>query len=223
VRKESSRIEKTFRSQTEKLEQQLAEFHKRLVAAGKDTAHNDARVAELVSAKADRIQEALLSQATKLEAKRSKTHDQLLEKVSGVEAALNEALGGPRREDGELDELEGRLRAAVERLDGLEQLVQSATTDILARFDAQVVPESEPGGAEAEEPVEDEEPVVFSEHLVFVPSKSGYSLRTIEFPPPKVGAEIEFGETGDRFLVTKVADSPFPHDERPCAYLQYLN
>ncbi len=55
-------------------------------------------------------------------------------------------------------------------------------------------------------------------YLLFVSKPSGYELRDREGVPPEPGSEVEEGET--RFLVSKVAQSPLPGDERPCAYLQ---
>ena len=55
-------------------------------------------------------------------------------------------------------------------------------------------------------------------HLVFVWKPSGYELAEREGDAPPPGAEVEDGES--RFVVTRVAPSPLPGDERPCAYLQ---
>jgi hypothetical protein len=55
-------------------------------------------------------------------------------------------------------------------------------------------------------------------YLVFVWKASGYELAEREGEPPAAGTELEDGE--GRFLVSKVAPSPLPGDERPCAYLQ---
>jgi hypothetical protein len=55
-------------------------------------------------------------------------------------------------------------------------------------------------------------------YLLFVWKPSGYELREREGEPPAVGSEIE--EDGTRLTVTKVAASPLPGDDRPCAYLQ---
>ncbi len=55
-------------------------------------------------------------------------------------------------------------------------------------------------------------------YLLFVSKASGYELSDREGEPPEPGSEIEEDET--RFLVAKVAQSPLPGDERPCAYLQ---
>ena len=55
-------------------------------------------------------------------------------------------------------------------------------------------------------------------HLLFVWKSSGYELREQEGDPPPVGGEVE--QDGQTMRVTKVAPSPLPGDERPCAYLQ---
>ena len=55
-------------------------------------------------------------------------------------------------------------------------------------------------------------------YLLFVSKPSGYELAEREGEPPAAGTEIDDGD--GRFLVSKVAPSPLPGDERPCAYLQ---
>jgi hypothetical protein len=55
-------------------------------------------------------------------------------------------------------------------------------------------------------------------YLEFVWTPNGYEFHEREGDPPAVGAEVEEGNL--RFVVTKVAASPLPDDERRCAYLQ---
>ncbi|MBD0289844.1 MAG: hypothetical protein ICV74_01205 [Thermoleophilia bacterium] len=55
-------------------------------------------------------------------------------------------------------------------------------------------------------------------HLLFVWKASGYELAEREGDPPAPGSDVE--ESSQRFVVVKVAASPLPGDERPCAYLQ---
>jgi hypothetical protein len=55
-------------------------------------------------------------------------------------------------------------------------------------------------------------------YLVFITKPTGYELREREGEPPQPGEQIE--EDGRRFVVSKVAGSPLPGDERRCAYLQ---
>lgn len=55
-------------------------------------------------------------------------------------------------------------------------------------------------------------------YLAFVWTPAGYQLREKEGGPPAVGDEVE--EDGTRLRGVKVATSPLPGDQRPCAYLQ---
>jgi hypothetical protein len=55
-------------------------------------------------------------------------------------------------------------------------------------------------------------------YLLFVSKPSGYELRERDGDPPRVGDEVQEDET--RMVVTKVAPSPLPADERRCAYIQ---
>jgi len=54
-------------------------------------------------------------------------------------------------------------------------------------------------------------------HLLFVWAPTGYELREQDGDPPAVGAEVE--QDGQLMRVSKVAPSPLPGDDRPCAYL----
>jgi hypothetical protein len=54
-------------------------------------------------------------------------------------------------------------------------------------------------------------------HLLFVWKTSGYELREQDGEAPGVGSEVE--QDGKVLRVTKIAPSPLPGDERPCAYL----
>jgi hypothetical protein len=56
-------------------------------------------------------------------------------------------------------------------------------------------------------------------HLLFVSRPTGYELAEREGEPPAPGQEIELDGVGS-FVVVKVAPSPLPQDDRPCAYLQ---
>jgi len=58
-------------------------------------------------------------------------------------------------------------------------------------------------------------------YLLFISRPTGYELAEREGEPPRVGSEVELDEgAGDRFVVSKIASSPLPQDERLCAYLQ---
>jgi hypothetical protein len=56
-------------------------------------------------------------------------------------------------------------------------------------------------------------------YLLFVSRPTGYELIEREGDPPAPGSEIELDDDG-RFLVSKLAASPLPQDDRACAYLQ---
>lgn len=55
-------------------------------------------------------------------------------------------------------------------------------------------------------------------HLVFVSKPSGYELAERDGAAPERGTEVELEER--RYVVAKVAASPLPQDERPCAFLE---
>jgi predicted MFS family arabinose efflux permease len=55
-------------------------------------------------------------------------------------------------------------------------------------------------------------------HLRFVPGPTGYAIVEHDGPAPAAGAELE--SAGRRYLVAKLARSPFPDGRLPCAYLQ---
>ena len=57
-----------------------------------------------------------------------------------------------------------------------------------------------------------------AKYLLFVWKPSGYELHEAEGDVPAVGAEVEQDE--QKLLVSKVAPSPLPGDERVCVYLQ---
>jgi hypothetical protein len=58
-------------------------------------------------------------------------------------------------------------------------------------------------------------------HLLFISRPTGYELAEREGDPPAVGSEVELDEgSGGRFIVSKIAPSPLPQDDRVCAYLQ---
>jgi len=55
-------------------------------------------------------------------------------------------------------------------------------------------------------------------YLLFIWKPTGYELREGEGDPPAVGTEVDAGN--GKLRVTKIAPSPLPNDDRPCAYLQ---
>ena len=57
-------------------------------------------------------------------------------------------------------------------------------------------------------------------HILFVSRPTGYELVEREGDPPALGTQVDLEENGARFEVVKVAPSPLPQDDRPCAYLE---
>jgi hypothetical protein len=57
-------------------------------------------------------------------------------------------------------------------------------------------------------------------YLLFVWKPTGYELHERDGEVPSVGTEIDVEE--GRMVVTRLAPSPLPGDERQCAYLQSL-
>jgi len=57
-------------------------------------------------------------------------------------------------------------------------------------------------------------------HILFVSRPTGYELVEREGDPPAPGTRVDLDVNGARFEVVKVAPSPLPQDDRPCAYLQ---
>ena len=57
-------------------------------------------------------------------------------------------------------------------------------------------------------------------HILFVSRPTGYELVERDGDPPTPGTRVDLEENGMRFEVVKVAPSPLPQDDRPCAYLQ---
>jgi hypothetical protein len=140
----------------------------------------------------------------------------------------------------ELEEEQARLTAAeaavAERAARLEELgiaadgEHAAVVDrlltLLEKRDAQIAelsakepePPPEPVGAGHAPPAP--EPLARA-HLLFVPTGKRYQLVGRDGPAPAIGVEIAL-EGGRRFVVSKLASSPLPADERRCAYLEAL-
>jgi hypothetical protein len=53
--------------------------------------------------------------------------------------------------------------------------------------------------------------------LLFVPSPQGYRIEEREGEAPQLGDAVELG--GGRFVVNRVGPSPYPGDDRRCAFL----
>ena len=58
-------------------------------------------------------------------------------------------------------------------------------------------------------------------YVLFLPAPHGYELVEREGAVPPVGSEIEVEDGGHTYVVTKVAPSPLPKDDRRCAYVEH--
>jgi hypothetical protein len=63
---------------------------------------------------------------------------------------------------------------------------------------------------------------VAGKHLLFLTRPTGYELVERDGDPPAPGDAVELDGEG-RFVVSKVAPSPLPDDDRSCVYLQALS
>jgi hypothetical protein len=144
-------------------------------------------------------------------------------RLAAAEAAVKERAG--RLEDLGIA-ADGEHAAVVDRLLTLVETRDEQIAELLTK---------EPEPAQPPEPAPPPEParvpvamltqaseVPARAHLLFVPTGKRYLLMNVEGPAPGVGNEVALGG-GQRFVVTKLADSPLPADERRCAYLEALS
>jgi hypothetical protein len=78
--------------------------------------------------------------------------------------------------------------------------------------------EAEERLTELEEAGREPEPVLATEHVVFVRTGARYTVVPADGPPPEPGTLLQL-EARD-YLVLKVGRSPFPGDDRPCAFAE---
>jgi hypothetical protein len=111
--------------------------------------------------------------------------------------------------------------AVIDRLLKLVETRDEHIAELLAR-DPEQAPESAPAPRAPIAMLAPVSEVLPRAHLLFVPTGRRYLLMNMEGPAPAVGNEVSL-EGGQRFLVTKLAASPLPADERRCAYLEALS
>jgi hypothetical protein len=121
---------------------------------------------------------------------------------------------------------DGEQAAVIDRLLTLVETRDEQIAELLAR-EPEPAPEPVPAPAPAPAPrapvamLTQASEVLPRAHLLFVPTGKRYLLMSMEGPAPAVGNEVSL-DGGQRFLVTKLAASPLPADERRCAYLEAL-
>ena len=133
-------------------------------------------------------------------------------RVAAAEAAVAERAARLA----ELGIAEGEHAAVVDRLLTLLEKRDALITELSKEPE----PAPEPAPAPVAMLMPAPEPPA-SAHLLFVPTGKRYVLVDREGPAPSPGIEVTL-DGGRRFLVTKLASSPLPADERRCAYLEAL-
>jgi hypothetical protein len=218
---DEERIAQLVAREVEELTSKLESFAVPAPEQTVDFSANEERISTFVEQAAARVEKTVIGNAKHAEERITAANEQLAEKIVELQASL-EAIAKRGKRD-RLEELGADLRATVKRLDGLEELVRTSTRELVERFEQSVVTHEPTAPGDAEPEQEQEPTPEFSEHLLFAPADSGYALLTVDQPPPSVGAELVLGDESERFVVTKVAGSPFPRDERPCAYAQRVS
>ena len=147
-------------------------------------------------------------------------------RVAAAEAAVAERAARLA----ELGIAEGEHAAVVDRLLTLLEKRDALITELSKEPEpapepapapvAMLMPAPEPAPAPVAMLMPAPEPPA-SAHLLFVPTGKRYVLVDREGPAPSPGIEVTL-DGGRRFLVTKLASSPLPADERRCAYLEAL-
>jgi len=136
-------------------------------------------------------------------------------RLAAAEAAVKERAA-------RLEELgiaaDGEHAAVVDRLLTLLEKRDAHIAELLAK-ESESAPEPAPVPVAAAAPAP--EPPARA-HLLFVPTGKRYMLVGRDGPAPTVGNAVTF-EGGQRFLVSKLAASPLPADDRRCAYLEPLD
>jgi hypothetical protein len=143
-----------------------------------------------------------------------------LEELRGLLVQLEQERDAVRhdlaaREDttAELAELRCRLDAEHAHRERAEDEAAALRTDLVA---SEV--ELRLARDELDEARRVPEPVVATAHVVFVRTGARYTVVETDGPPPEPGTRLELGERD--YLVLKVGRSPFPGDDRPCAFAE---
>jgi hypothetical protein len=164
-----------------------------------------------IAAEVDERSAELTARAAELEEEQAR--------LAAAEAAVKERAA-------RLEELgiaaDGEHAAVVDRLLTLVEARDAQIAELLAKEPepaATVVERDPPRAPIAMLAMASEVPA--RAHLLFVPTGRRYHLMNVEGPAPKLGSEVAL-DGGQRFVVTKLAGSPLPADERRCAYLEAL-
>lgn len=111
----------------------------------------------------------------------------------------------------------GEIRHLLDVERGHREQVEDAATALRAELEARDVA-LRLAREELEEARREPEPVLATEHVVFVRTGARYALVATDGPPPEAGTRLELDERD--YLVLKVGRSPLPGDDRPCAFAE---
>ena len=111
----------------------------------------------------------------------------------------------------------GEIRHLLEVERGHREQVEDAAAALRAELEASDVA-LRLAREELEEARREPEPVLATEHVVFVRTGARYALVAADGPPPEPGTRLELDERD--YLVLKVGRSPFAGDDRPCAFAE---
>jgi hypothetical protein len=96
------------------------------------------------------------------------------------------------------------------------ELQQGWVADRIAHYADAPTPEAEASAGEGNPAVDG------LQHVLFAPTAAGYLLIEREGSAPPRAGTVELSDPPGRFEVVKLAQSPLPHDQRLCAYLDRI-
>jgi chromosome segregation ATPase len=206
------------------------ERHTQWSAEAPDPSHRSRLLGRLGSARFREAEEQLAERIQELDeraAQLSAAADELDERASQAEAIADEVERRLRAESAELDAREAQLDELVATLERREAGLTIRESELEERrrqlgaveLQRAALERRETAVAERERQlvtvlkrVDDE-----SSHLLFVPGER-YSLAEQVGPPPPPGGAVELERV--RYVVARLGTSPFPMDDRRCAYLE---
>jgi hypothetical protein len=151
-------------------------------------------------------------------------HDELQERVSSVEARLEDEAARTREQTRATERAVRKglasLGAKLAETEATYLEAGGALRRSIERLGHAVV-EADVRTAEKD----DEELLalhrrVATSYVAFAPTREGYRLVPVEAAPPSVGDVVELEGRPGELLVVRIGVSPLPFDVRPCAYLE---
>ena len=204
-------------AQTEPWERIAEELREELDSIRHVLAARDRALAEAYAQIEEAAERLVVSERARTDAEEAAAE---LEELRGLLVQLEQERDAVRHDlaareaaTAELAELRCRLDAEHAHGEQAEDEAAALRTDLVA---------SEVELRVARDELEEErrmpEPVVATAHVVFVRTGARYTVVASDGPPPEPGARLELDERG--YVVLKVGRSPFPGDDRPCAFAE---